>query len=158
MRRATDWVGARVARGASPAGSPSPGGGGGHRGAAVTAARLLLVLGAYYLSARLGLLLSFHNTNVTPVWPPSGIAVAALLLLGRRVWPALTLGALLANLSTGLPPAVAAGIAAGNTLEYLLAAHLLRRSGLHPSLDRLRDVLALVGLGCVLSPLVAATT
>ena len=147
-----------MASGTSPTGSPSPGAGGGIRGAAGTAGRLLLILVAYYLAARMGLLLSFRHTNVSPVWPPSGIAVAALLLLGRRVWPALTLGALLANLSTGLPPAVAAGIAAGNTLEYVLAAHLLRRSGVHHALDRVRDVLALVGLGCALSPLVAATT
>jgi diguanylate cyclase (GGDEF)-like protein/PAS domain S-box-containing protein len=127
------------------------------RGSARIAARLLMVLGAYYLGARLGLLLSFHHTNVTPVWPPSGIAVGALLLLGRRVWPALLVGAFLANLTTGLTPSVSAGIAAGNTMEYLLAAHLLRRSDIHFSLDRIRDVVALVGLGCILSPLVAAT-
>ncbi|HEY2704722.1 MAG TPA: EAL domain-containing protein [Candidatus Dormibacteraeota bacterium] len=158
MRRATDWVGGRVARGAPPGGSPSPAQRGGLGGAAGAAGRLLLVLGTYYLAARLGLLLSFRHTNVSPIWPPSGIAVAALLLLGGRVWPALTLGAFLANLTTGLPPLVAAAIAAGNTLEYVLAAFLLRRSGVHPSLDRLRDVVALVGLGCALSPLVAATT
>ena len=47
---------------------------------------------AYYLSARWSLLLSFEGTNASPVWPPSGLALGAVLLLGRRAWPAILLG------------------------------------------------------------------
>ena len=58
------------------------------------------ILGAavlYYGAARLGLLLAFEKTNATPVWPPSGIALALILLFGYRVWPGILLGAFLAN-------------------------------------------------------------
>lgn len=51
----------------------------------------------YYGTARLGLLLAFHNTNASPVWPPSGIAFAMILLLGYRIWPGITIGAFLVN-------------------------------------------------------------
>jgi integral membrane sensor domain MASE1 len=61
----------------------------------------LLVLGVaaiYYGSAHLGLLVAFQKTNASPVWPPSGIAFAAVLLLGYRMWPGIAIGAFLANL------------------------------------------------------------
>ena len=117
-----------------------------------------LVAIGYYLSARLGLSLAFANKNVTTVWPPTGIAVAALVLRGRWVWPGITVGAIAANLSNGAPLDVALGIAVGNTIAPLLAAFLLRGPlGLHPSLDRLSDVLALVMIGGAGSMLVSAT-
>src|SRR5712692_7020204 len=73
----------------------------------------LLVAGTYYATARLGLLLQFRHTNASPVWPASGLAVASVLLLGRRQWPALSIASFLANLTTGLAPLVSLGIAAG---------------------------------------------
>ncbi len=119
--------------------------------------RVSLVGLAYYAAARVGLALAFGHSNVTPVWPPSGIAVAALLILGRRYWPALALAAFLVNLTTGLPPAVALVLATGNTLEYTLAASLLLRFALDDRFHRLRDLILLATLGAIVSPLVAAT-
>ncbi len=124
------------------------------RAVAVLAAVAVL----YYPAARLGLLLQFRHTNVSPVWPPSGVAVAALLILGTRVWPALAAAAFLVNLTTGLTPAVAAAIAAGNTGEYLVATALLRRAGVRTELTRIGDVVLLSVLGGVAAPVVAATT
>src|SRR3954468_13549138 len=97
---------------------------------------LTLLTLCYALVARASLLLAFAHTNATPVWPPSGIAFAAVLLLGYRAWPAILLGALAANLATfttnGLPfntGLVTASllIAVGNTMEALAGAWLMRR-------------------------------
>ncbi|MYM67208.1 response regulator [Pseudoduganella sp. FT55W] len=97
---------------------------------------LMLLTLCYALIARASLLLAFAHTNATPVWPPSGIAFAALLLIGYRAWPAIFLGALLANLATfhanGVPFDVTVAvasliIASGNTLEALAGVWLVRR-------------------------------
>src|SRR6185503_8967040 len=87
----------------------------------------------------------------TLVWPPTGIAIYAILRGGPRLAPGVFAGALVANLLTGAPVGTAVGIAAGNTGEALLAAFLLRRSGFDPSLARVRDVGALVFLGAFVS-------
>ncbi|TMK53871.1 MAG: hypothetical protein E6G66_00740, partial [Actinobacteria bacterium] len=121
------------------------------------ALRLVLVAGTYYVAGRLSLRLSLVQRQVTPIWPPTGIAVVALLLVGRRVWPAIAVAAFLLNAPIGPTPLVAAAIAAGNTLAPLLAATLLKRAGFRPELDRLRDALALVFLGALLSMTVSAT-
>src|SRR5438309_10693845 len=103
------------------------------------AAALALVACLYYPAARLGLLLQFRHTNVSPVWPPSGVAIAALLVLGRRVWPALAVAAFLVNATTGLSPPVAALVSVGNTGEYLVATELLRAAGFRRELSRISD-------------------
>ena len=121
-------------------------------------ASLVLLGGAYLAAAKLALLAAVAQRVVSSVWLPSGIALAGLLLWGVRLWPAIWLGAFLLNATTGVPPAAAAVIALGNTLEAVLGAMLLTRvARLRPALDRLRDVLALVGLGALLAPAVAAT-
>jgi signal transduction histidine kinase/ActR/RegA family two-component response regulator len=122
-------------------------------------ALLLAVAAVYLAAAKLGLTMAFLAEQVSPVWPASGIALAAVLLLGPRVWPGIALGALIANVATAAPPLVAAGIAAGNTLEALVAAWLLRRGrdGFRPALDELASALALVGLAAGLSTTVSAT-
>jgi signal transduction histidine kinase/integral membrane sensor domain MASE1/ActR/RegA family two-component response regulator len=102
--------------------------------------RLALVTVIYFAAAKLGLSLASINANVSPVWPPTGVAIAAVLLLGYRIWPAILLGAFLANLFTPVPIATAAGIAAGNTLEALSAGVLLRFLDFHRTFDRARDV------------------
>lgn len=112
----------------------------------------------YFGAARLGLLMAFGHRNVSPVWPPSGVALAGLLLLGPRFWPGVTLGAFLANFTTGLPLLTACGIGVGNTLEAALGAYLLRRyARFDTSLGRLQDVLALLFLAASGSTAVAAT-
>src|SRR5688572_20863072 len=107
-------------------------------------ARVLLTAAVYFATAKLGLSLAVISPQVTVVWPPTGIALAVLVLWGLPMWPGIALGASLANATTSAPLATACGIAAGNTLEAVAGALLLRRLGVHPSLDRLRDVLALV--------------
>ncbi len=118
---------------------------------------LVLVAVAYYLGARLGLNLSLVDRNVTPLWPPTGIAVAAFLIFGRSLWPAVAVAAFAINLpiSTGVLAALAT--AGGNTAAPLLAVLLLHRVGFRRQLDSLRDALAIVFLGALVSMLVSAS-
>ncbi|RAG81343.1 hypothetical protein DN069_33375 [Streptacidiphilus pinicola] len=114
---------------------------------------MLVVAGVYFGSGRLGLLAQVvvEGVRVTPLWPPSGVAVAALLLLGLRVWPGIALGQWLVVLSIahwhlswpGL------GIVVGATLAPVLAWLFLRVVKFRPQLDRLRDGLALVCVALV---------
>ncbi|MFF0268286.1 SpoIIE family protein phosphatase [Kribbella sp. NPDC004536] len=118
---------------------------------------LVLVGAAYYLGARLGLSLSLVARNVTPLWPPTGIALAAFLVLGRSMWPAVTLAALAVNLPISSGPVPALVTAAGNTLAPLAAAIVLERVGFRRELDRRRDALAIVFLGALASMTISAT-
>jgi integral membrane sensor domain MASE1/anti-sigma regulatory factor (Ser/Thr protein kinase) len=111
----------------------------------------------YFAAAKLGLALAFATPNVTAIWPPAGIALAALVLWGRRLWPGVLLGAFLANVTTDAPVYTAAGIAVGNTLEAALGSYLLERAGFRPTLNRLRDIFELVLLAGVVSTAVSAT-
>ena len=90
----------------------------------------------YLLAARGSLALDFAVGNVRAVWPPSGIALAVLLLRGPRLWPGIAVGAFLANWLTHVPALAAAGIAAGNTLEGVAAVWLLSRMRIGNSLLR----------------------
>jgi PAS domain S-box-containing protein len=127
----------------------------------VTNWRFLLALAAlaaaYLGAAKIGIELPAARGVITPVWAPTGIAIAALYLWGNRLWPAVAVGAFLANATSGADIPVAAVIAVGNTLEALVGSTLLRRADVRPALDRVRDVLAFIALGCALSPVVAAT-
>ena len=118
----------------------------------------VLLCAAYVLTAKLGLRLDAVSGFAALVWPPSGIALAALLVYGKRLWPAITVGAFFVNVTTGAPPLVACGIALGNTLEPMVGAYLLVRTyQFDLSLTRARDVLALVFAACIVSTLVSAT-
>ena len=111
----------------------------------------------YVSTAVLGLSLDAVHGIATVVWPPTGIALAALTLYGTRLWPGITLAALLVNIWIGAPTFAACGIAVGNTLEAILGACFLRRVvKFHPAMDRLRDVLGFVILAAGISPLVSA--
>jgi signal transduction histidine kinase len=120
---------------------------------------LSLVVGiVYFAGAELGLSLATLHQNVTPVWPPTGIAIAALLIFGPRVWPGVFAGALAANLALNLPIASDVGIATGNTLEAILAWYLLQRSKRWDrSFESVRDVMTFIVYAAVLAPLVSAT-
>jgi len=118
----------------------------------------LFVAIVYFVGAELGLSLASLHENVTPVWPPTGVAIAALLVFGRRVWPGVFLGALAANLLTHLPIGSTIGIATGNTLEAVVACSLLQRSKQwRNSFDSVGEVLTFLVYATVLSPLVSAT-
>src|SRR4029079_6787957 len=97
------------------------------RGTLPTIGLCLFVAVIYFVGAELGLSLASLHENVTPVWPPTGIAIASLLIFSSRVWPGVFVGALAANLLTSIPVASALGIATGNTLEALVAWFLLQR-------------------------------
>jgi integral membrane sensor domain MASE1 len=113
---------------------------------------------AYYGAAKLGLSFAFETASVTAIWPPTGLALAALVLGGYRLWPGVAIGALLANSGTGIPLAATIGITCGNTLEALAGAYLLRRvANFRPTLERVRDVLALVALAAAVSTAISAT-
>jgi serine phosphatase RsbU (regulator of sigma subunit) len=118
---------------------------------------LVLVGAAYYIGARVGLTLSLVERNVTPLWPPTGIAVAAFLLFGRSLWPGVAVAAFAVNLPISEGPLAAAVTAAGNTLAPLVAAMLLARVGFRRQLDRRQDALSIVFLGALASMLISAT-
>src|SRR2546425_12763199 len=82
---------------------------------------------AYLIAAKLGLKLAFVHASATAVWPPTGIALAAFLVFGYRVWPGIFVGAYLANITTTGPVATSLGIATGQTLEGLTRAYLVDR-------------------------------
>ena len=119
---------------------------------------IAILAGVYVVAARAGLMMDAVGGFATLVWPPSGLALAALLLFGRRLWPGILIGAFAANLLNGAPILVALGISAGNTLEAVLAVYALRRiPDFEPSLERLVDVIGLIVFAAVLSTMVAAT-
>jgi diguanylate cyclase (GGDEF)-like protein/PAS domain S-box-containing protein len=121
------------------------------------AIRWTLVAAAYFGSAKLGFAFANENSSVTAIWPPTGIALAAVLLGGYRMLPAVAVGAFLAYVTTPAPLGAVIGISVGNTLEALVGGLLLRRAGFDQSLERMRDVLALVALAGGLSTVVSAT-
>ena len=112
----------------------------------------------YIVAARLGLMVEAVAGFATLVWPATGIALAALVTFGYRLWPGLLVGAFVANVLTGAPPLVALGIAVGNTLEAVVGTYALQRiPGFRPSLDRIRDVLGLIVLAAGLSTMISST-
>ena len=82
---------------------------------------------AYFVSAKVGLLLALINPSATPIWPATGVALAAVLLLGYRVSLAILLAAFLANVTTAGSIATSASISVGNMLESLVGAWLINR-------------------------------
>src|SRR3989441_12626560 len=90
-------------------------------------ALLVLLAVIYLIAGKLGLRLAFVNPSATAVWPPAGIALAALLVLGYPVWPAVFFGAFLVNIITAGSLPTSVGIAMGNTLEALPGCYLVNR-------------------------------
>ena len=87
----------------------------------------IILAGAYFVAGKLGLMLASLHASASPVWPPAGIALAATLLFGYRVWPAIFVGAFLVNVTTAGNVATSVAIAMGNTLEALAASWLVNR-------------------------------
>src|SRR5438094_10366782 len=110
----------------------------------------------YFIVGKLGLMLASLHASASPVWPSAGIALAAMLLFGYRVWPAIFLGAFLANLTTAGSVATSLGIATGNTLEGLIGARFLNRCANGRNVfDRARDILKFAFLAATLSTVVS---
>lgn len=124
------------------------------------AKRVVMLAGltaVYFVAGKLGLRLAFVHASVTAVWAPTGIALAAVLLLGARIWPALMAGAFLVNVTTAGTVGTSIGIALGNTFEGLLGASLIARYAAGPhAFERARTVFLYAGLA-TLSTTVSAT-
>jgi signal transduction histidine kinase/ActR/RegA family two-component response regulator len=112
----------------------------------------------YIVAAKVGLSFASVNPSVSAIWPPTGIALAAFLTLGRGAAPAILTGAFLANVTTAGSVATSIGIAIGNTLEAWLGASLVNRfaHGRH-AFNRPQDIFRFVLLGGLLSTMVSAT-
>jgi signal transduction histidine kinase len=130
-------------------------------------AQILALAAIYFAAGKSGLSLAFGNASVSAVWPPTGIALAALLLWGQRLWPGIFLGAFVVNITTQASVATSFGIevvatsfgiAVGNTLEAALAAHLvLRFAGGLKVFERAHTIFIYVLLAAILSTTLSAT-
>src|SRR5262245_49140566 len=120
--------------------------------------RAVAVFAVYVVSGKLGLAFAFLHASATPVWPPAGIALAAVLLFGIRVWPAIFLGAFVVNVTTAGSVLTSLGIAVGNTLEALLGVYLVRRlAGGAAAFERAQDIFKLAGVAALGSTAASAT-
>jgi TolB-like protein/integral membrane sensor domain MASE1/class 3 adenylate cyclase/Tfp pilus assembly protein PilF len=116
----------------------------------------------YFVAGKLGLMLASLHASASPIWPPAGIALAALLLLGYRTWPAIFIGAFLVNVTTAGNVATSFAIATGNTLEALAGAWLVNRfAGGTNVFDRPQGVFKFAlaaGISTIISPAFGVTS
>src|SRR6266851_9255293 len=119
---------------------------------------LAALAGVYFVAGKLGLKLAFVNASATAVWPCTGIALAAFLIPGYRVWPAILTGAFLVNVTTAGSVATSMGIAVGNTIEGVVGCYLVTRFAGGPhSFERAQDVFKFGFLAGMVSTAVSAT-
>ncbi|PYI90230.1 MAG: hypothetical protein DME97_18265 [Verrucomicrobia bacterium] len=126
-----------------------------------TALTAVILAVVYFVAGKLSLRLASLHASASPVWPPAGIALAALLLFGFRLWPAIFIGAFLVNLTTPGNIFTSFGIATGNTLEAVIGAWLIQRfAGGLRVFDRAYDVFKfalVVALSTLVSPTIGLT-
>ncbi len=121
-------------------------------------AAVAILAAMYFVAARYGLRLAYVHPSATPIWPPTGIALAAMLVLGYRVWPGVLIGAFLANIMTAGTAATSLGIAIGNTLEGVVGAYLVNRfAGGQKAFEKAQDVFKFAVLAGMVSTTVSAT-
>jgi two-component system sensor kinase FixL len=121
-------------------------------------AELVVVFVAYYLAGKLGQAASeIRSSNLGPVWPAYGIALAAVILFGFRIWPALIASAFLVAFQSPVPHLAAAGQAVAATLAALGGGAMLRQAAFDRGMTRLRDALNLIALGAAASAMISAT-
>jgi diguanylate cyclase (GGDEF)-like protein len=122
----------------------------------LTAIAVLAVV--YFIAGKLGLSMAFVHPSSTAVWPPTGIALAAILIFGYRVWPGVFVGAFFTNVTTAGSILTSLGIATGNTLEGLLGAYLvIRLANGRNAFERGQDAFKFAMLAGLLGTTVAAT-
>lgn len=127
------------------------------KAAAIYLLKITILAVAYHLAARLGLEMAFLQMNTSPVWPPAGIALAALLIFGYKLWPGICLGVLLGFFLHGAQLNITLGMAFGNTLEALAGVYFLKQFiGFRNPLDRIKDVVGLAFFS-VLITIIGAT-
>src|SRR4029077_9549509 len=123
-----------------------------------TAAFIFILAVLYFCAGSFGLSRARVHPSASAVWPPSGIAFAALLLWGYRLWPGIFLGAFLVNITTPGSVATTLAVAAGNTLEALLGAWAIHRfANGEKVFERARNIFRFVVLTPILSTAVSAT-
>jgi diguanylate cyclase (GGDEF)-like protein len=121
----------------------------------VTVAALAVV---YFVAGKLGLQLAYVHASATAVWPCTGIAIAALLVFGYRLWPGILIGAFLVNLTTAGSVETSIGIAIGNTLEGLAGCYLVSRfAGGKEAFARAQDIFKFALLAGMVATSVSAT-
>ncbi len=119
---------------------------------------LAALTGTYFVAGKLGLKLASVHASATAVWPCTGIALAALLIFGYRVWPAVLAGAFLVNLTTAGSVATSIGIAVGNTLEPVVGCYLVNRvAGGRRAFERAQDIFKFAFLAAMVSTTISAT-
>jgi PAS domain S-box-containing protein len=129
------------------------------RGVLGRAAALLTLTLVYFIAGKAGLALAYVHASATAVWPPTGIALAAILLFGWQVWPAILTGSFLVNLTTAGTAATSLAIATGNTLEAVVGAWLVTRfAGGAGAFGRARNVLRFAFLAAIVATAIGATT
>src|ERR1700682_5665503 len=118
---------------------------------------IILLAALYVVAAKLGLKLALVHASATAGWPPPGIALTALLLLGSRMWPGIFIGAFVANVTTAGSVVTSLGIATGNTLEAVLGVYLVTRfaSGRHPFVNGQEEIKFVFLAGMVSTPVSA---
>lgn len=123
-----------------------------------TATRVIILTAFYFVGGLVGKEASFLSGSVALVWPPAGIAMAAILLFGYRFWPGVALGAILFSCMNGMPFGFFTfGTAVGNTIGAIVCAFLLKRIiAFDNAMERTRDVTGYIGLACILGTSVNA--
>ena len=121
-------------------------------------ATILVLALTYFAAAKLGLKFAFVNPSASAVWMPTGISLTAFLILGYRVWPAIFIGAFLANLTTAGTAITAISISIGNTLEGVLGCYLVNRfAASQRFFERAQDIFRFAFLAGMVSSAVSAT-
>ena len=122
-------------------------------------ALIIIVLVSYFLAGKLGqATTAIRSGNIGPVWPAFGVALAAVLLCGYRIWPGIFIGVFLVDFLSPVPAVAALGQASGATLAAIAGAFFLRRiADFESSFSRLRDALGMIVLGAFGSALISAT-
>ena len=123
-----------------------------------TVTRVVILIALYFLGGLLGKQGSFLSGSIALVWPPAGIALAAILLFGYRFWPGVAVGAILFSFTNGMPLGFfTLGTALGNTMGAIVCTFLLRRIiNFDNAMERTRDVAGYIGLACFLGTSVNA--